>query len=603
MILSKFVNQQRKDSGDEAAADDQEMIVSQRKADEELASTDGSSVDDDSCDDFNPSSDQESIEDADAASDRRYDEDEEQGNDTNNGHGGSWNKVMLLSSLINSASQAARITTSRVANQAARLQVTNMAGKAGKAAKIQSHIATLRAGLTIWDHEMKVAKHQFGIDCFDIMERNRSMGDPSGGEAEPEIVRIFVKAMNDMDPLYKCRRDKLQKLKQPTTEISVDSEQSSSTASRAGLPVLDRRSSRNVYDEQNCNIYDTCKIDDDVDDEKSKKITVSNPLLAGQRLLVQRWHQAQESYSEFSQQSSVKKSLKEIDKEVLLRKQKFGIDMYGAMIKAANMIREADMDVWEPRDAQIKELFNATREKISEPQRKREVANREINDLEENGCILVSHSEVMEFVLDNPRMYVPLSDNTGIPQRACQRIAVYVAIELIRTSTGGQWRQRRQGGNEDEDEYALILTKRKFTSFIQNYVNAKSGAQEFYLRCLFEICDDDADGYLSRNQVELFLDDPIFRDDSLSSAQLKRFKERAWNHLIATARENAAQGLASASSSVDEDGDNTASFSFENVYQVIRSLTRSGHNQASGDTILRKHVSAMKNQLFSATSS
>ena len=601
MVFAKLMNRSKcnENADDSDLAIVEKVPASATKGENvaDLSSTDGSSFDDDdvSSDASNPLSiDQDSLEESSIGeSETRTDENKKEGGKGTNNNilgSGNWNKAML-GRLFQNASQAAKVTTSQVANQASRLQVTRIAEKAGKTAKVQSHITTLRAGLTVWDHEMKIAKHQFGIDCYDTMERNRSMGDPSGGETEPEIVEVFVKIVQKMKPLYSLRKNKLQQLTQMKCTAGSGSDSSSRTDSLGGLLRNDRRPSYNIYDDQRSNIYDTCKIDNTVEEEKAKKGNSSNPFKAGQNLIMQRWNQAQESYIGYSQQSSIKNDLKDIDKEIRLHKQQFGVDMYHAMFNRMNMVDEngSETAAWEPRDDRIKELFHKARDRIAIPHQRREVANREINDLTENGCILVSHSEVMDYVHDQPHMYVPLSHGTGLPEHACQRIAVYVAIELIRTSTGGQWKRRQQrGGIIGDDEDELILTKRKFNNFTKIYVDGRKGSQEFYLRCLFEICDGNADGYLNKDQVNLFLGDPIFRDNSASSAPTNRFKDAAWDHLLSESREK--EPPIDSLSGCDSDN-TTLLYSFEQLYQVIRKLTVSRHDRnATGDKLLRQGV-------------
>ena len=68
--------------------------------------------------------------------------------------------------------------------------VKDVAKDAGDNTVKNTHILKIRAEITLREREIAKLKNQFGEELFSLMDRNRNMGQPGGGEAEPELVEI-----------------------------------------------------------------------------------------------------------------------------------------------------------------------------------------------------------------------------------------------------------------------------------------------------------------------------------------------------------------------------------------------------------------------------
>ena len=184
--------------------------------------------------------------------------------------------------------------------------------EASHTAKVQSHIATLRACLTLYDREMKIIKEEFGLEAYEIMERNRNIGELSGGETDPEIVEIFLQCGREMKALYGVRKRKMTELTKNKKEKALCITTSTST----GTPAA---SSFETHEES----PPAAPSSDGGDDSAS----IPSPSLL-QRKLSETWNQAKESYKTLSQRSELKSDLTYIDKEITQRKQQFGVDIF-----------------------------------------------------------------------------------------------------------------------------------------------------------------------------------------------------------------------------------------------------------------------------------
>ena len=71
--------------------------------------------------------------------------------------------------------------------------------------------------IAVWEREVTNLKHKFGADLFGIMDRNRIMGDESGGEQEKELVEIYTNCASNVAALLELRNRKQTELTKLTT--------------------------------------------------------------------------------------------------------------------------------------------------------------------------------------------------------------------------------------------------------------------------------------------------------------------------------------------------------------------------------------------------
>jgi hypothetical protein len=367
--------------------------------------------------------------------------------------------------------------------------------KASHSAKVQTQIGTLRAGLTLWDREMKLLQQDFGVECFELMERNRNMGDPSGGECDPEVVEVFVQCVREMKALIEIRKRKLTELTLAKGEkalcyVSKRQQQQQQEREKGILEQTKGQSSQEttmVWSGEPSS-SSTSKMGPGPAPASSPSSSSSpEPPVPSMlsRSLALGWMQATQSFRAYNNKSELKSDLTYIDHEILMRKQQFGVEMYTAMFFGMG-------PNWQPRDVDLQTLYSDTKLKMAVPYSKRQRADKEINDLDSHGFVLVSHEEIQDFVRTHPTMYAMLGVNTGIPDDQCQNVAVRVAIELT---------SQKQGLAAQ----TAILTKRQFDSFVKNYVDNCKGAHEFFHRSVFSAFDDNGNGTLDRDEIDTFL--------------------------------------------------------------------------------------------------
>ena len=384
--------------------------------------------------------------------------------------------------------------------------------EASHTCKVESHKAALRAKLTLFDREMKSIKHEFGLEAYEIMERNRNIGEQSGGEADPEVVEIFLQCGREMKALYEIRKRKMTDLTKSKREKALcinTSDKSDGTK----VMVHQRRHLKPTLQEdvtKPWSQFDEKEETPPPPPEESAGVSPSPALI--QRKLSETWNQAKESYKNMTYISELKSDLSYIDKEIEQRKHQFGVELFDQMFSLG--------DDWSPRDVAMQELYRTTKERILVPFQKREMTNREINDLDEKGYVIVTEDEVKDFVLSHPTMYVMLHVNTGIPEEECQQVAIRVAKDLILqkhfhshhpedesivSSSATQQVEPEVQNEHEHDDDPELMTRRQFMSFVKHYVENPKGAQEFFHRTVFSAFDSDANGVLDKEEVEVFL--------------------------------------------------------------------------------------------------
>jgi Ca2+-binding EF-hand superfamily protein len=329
---------------------------------------------------------------------------------------------------------------------------------AGQSVKILGHTTGLRASMTLRDREIKAVKLQFGVDIFEVMERNRlngeSTGRVTGGEADAKVVDAYASVVKNMSAFDDIRNRCLADLAK-VQELEVPSEPTEENADKP------KRKSWNI------------------------RSSISNAARS------------------FRSKTELKSELSYMDKEIFACKQAFGVEMYDIMFSLG--------PEWHPRDMENQELFQKARKTISRPLGVRDTANKEINDLDSIGVIMISHEEIAKFIDANPFLYVMLGVNIGLEEDECKKVATRVAIELTSCKQG-------------KEAMTVPLTKRQFMTFQESFVNDPQGSKEFFHRSVFCAFDHDGNSVLDMKETDQFLD--IFYKAGSIFAGDKRLPEK-----------------------------------------------------------------------------
>ena len=123
----------------------------------------------------------------------------------------------LLESLEKSSSSLTKEIQNSEVTETVRDRTVKFFGKvkdAGDSTVKNSHILKIRAEITLHERDISKLKNQFGVELFNLMDRNRNMGNISGGEAEPELVEIFTQCTNNVTALLELRKRKQTELLQ-----------------------------------------------------------------------------------------------------------------------------------------------------------------------------------------------------------------------------------------------------------------------------------------------------------------------------------------------------------------------------------------------------
>jgi Ca2+-binding EF-hand superfamily protein len=362
--------------------------------------------------------------------------------------------------------------------------VRNVAG----ATKALSQTTTRKAQIALWEREMKTRKQEFGVPLFDVMERNRNIGENSGGEVEPAVVEVFLDVVTDIMLLLERRRKKqaaliktsnpkalcYQSAGEPT--ISEEEEDRSMAKEESDRGMAKYESSKSLNKE---NSNRSMMSDDSTASNNSARAEAFKQSM--QRGLLSARNTVQASQNKVK----LKSELAALDREIYQCKQKFGISMFDTMDS-----RGAD---FEPRDPTVRELFESAKKDVFVPLSKIIKAGKEINDVRATGSILVSHSEIREYVETNPFLWAMLGVNIGIPEERCIEVASRVVIELA-------------SGMQGEEAKKANITKHQFQLFQKKYVDDPKGSQEFFHRSVYDAFDLDGNGVLDKQETDKFLD-------------------------------------------------------------------------------------------------
>lgn len=327
---------------------------------------------------------------------------------------------------------------------------------AGGNTRKNGHILRLRAGITVWERDINRMKRTFGLELFAIMDRNRNMGDKSGGEAEPDLVEVFTNTTSNVTALMGLRKRKQTELLKNIKPETICQQSTGDDTSED----LDKSNREDTEDEQGVTSFLSRAIHKGVD-----------------------WTRV--ALEKNQTRNTLKTEMAELDKDMIARKEQFGIDMYDTM--------EYLGDQYQPRDSEIKNLLESTRKTIDVPFLKILTAEKELEDLKLAGTVLVSKEELREYVEGKPQLWLILEANIQLGEEQCKMICIRVVTELI-------------SGLFGKDARDALIRKRDFQRFERKYVDNPKGSQEFIHRCLFAAFDTDHDGILNEKETADFVD-------------------------------------------------------------------------------------------------
>jgi hypothetical protein len=328
---------------------------------------------------------------------------------------------------------------------------------AGGNTKKNGHILRLRAAITVGERDIKILKHKFGQELFAIMDRNRNMGDRSGGEAEPELVEVFSNCITNVTALLELRKRK-------QTELTLIIKPEAICYQSTGDETADE--------------LEKAKIEERENEEKPVGSFFQRAMSRGV-----------DSCRNFLENNQVKSTLRteivELDKDLISRKEQFGVEMYETMDYLG--------DQYDARDPGIKTLFEATKKATDVPLLKILTAEKELEDVRATGTVLVSREELKEFVEQNPALWAMLEPIVGVGEEQCKMICIRVITELI-------------SGLHGKEARDAIIRQRQFLRFERQYVKNAKGSQELFHRCVFASFDSDHNGVLDAKETDNFLD-------------------------------------------------------------------------------------------------
>lgn len=183
---------------------------------------------------------------------------------------------------------------------------------AGKFVQAAGQKTKLKAEIALLDQNMKGRKQQFGVEMYDLMEQKKTFGGK--GETEPKVVEVFEGAEKDIAMIIE---------KKDAKQAEIDG-----LGQQDGLPA-------------------------ETMGEKAKK--------AG--------NQAKDK----AVKTKVQAEMALLDREIKIRKQVFGVDMFDAIMQLSS---------FEPTDTEVKAILDAAKQDVGEQQAKKDVKMEEINVLE-----------------------------------------------------------------------------------------------------------------------------------------------------------------------------------------------------------------------------
>lgn len=332
---------------------------------------------------------------------------------------------------------------------------------AGDSTVKNSHILKIRAEITLHERDISKLKNQFGVELFNLMDRNRNMGNISGGEAEPELVEIFTQCTNNVTALLELRKRK-------QTEL---------------LQIIKPKAICYQGDEKE---DDMSSLSDVIDSDSEIEGDVAGDFSNTVQLSFQKGINFFKNSLEKTQvKNTLRGEINELDKDLQARKEAFGVEMYEVM--------EYLGENYTPRDDGIKSLYESFKKQIDVPLLKLLTAEKELEDVRTTGLVLTSREEIKDYVEENPALWAMLDAVLPVGEDQCKLISVRVIIQLMTGLFGAQAKD-------------AVLKKRDFVRFENDYVKNPRGSKEFFHRCVFSSFDIDNDGKLKKKEAISFLD-------------------------------------------------------------------------------------------------
>ena len=127
--------------------------------------------------------------------------------------------------------------------------------------------------------------------------------------------------------------------------------------------------------------------------------------------------------------------------------------------------------------------------------KKNEDSCKEFRKLDVDGDRTLSKSELSKYIMSHKELWKTLSKSLELPFDKCIYVATNVAFALALKKEDAMNTVR------DRD-----LTEKEFKYFHQTYILNEKGANEFFLRTIFNVFDVNHDGVLSRKELDRFLD-------------------------------------------------------------------------------------------------
>lgn len=317
----------------------------------------------------------------------------------------------------------------------------------------------LRAKLSRWDRDMDLRKQAFGVDVFDVMQWNRTVGDRMGGVSDdPTVVEVFADAATDVEFLTGQRQERQSALAALDVEVATRNaaaekeELSGTSVLLASTPSVGRTTLSTPW-----TFVST------IGTAMTSVFPTRNADEVSRRRLV----------SEIENYKTA----------ILQRKELFGIELFDAMMSLG--------EDFSPRDARVCQLFLQAKKDMEVPMKKSKDAMLTIE--QDAVAKSLSHEELREYVDTHPVIWAMLSVNCQIPEQHCKEVAFRVAVELITDHAG-------------QESMSLELTRQGFLTFQKLYIDDAKGHQEFFHRTLFAVFDEDWNGVLDREEIDKFVD-------------------------------------------------------------------------------------------------
>lgn len=140
-----------------------------------------------------------------------------------------------------------------------------------------------------------------------------------------------------------------------------------------------------------------------------------------------------------------------------------------------------------------------------------EDSRKEFESLSKNKTI--TKDELRGWVGKKVELWSMINVNLGLSDDQCKDIATDVAFGLASEAS-----KAKKSGKDEALLDADTLTRDQFHDFRKNFVVDPKGNLEFFHRCVFAAYDEDKNGVLDRDEVDVFLDifykqDSIFKGD------------------------------------------------------------------------------------------